>query len=413
MLARLASLLDRWRDVDFARLNHILIPSKSRDRERFRRGRAGRLAALAFGFYEAFTREGHALIAVSVGAFFAGFDVEHSDALMLWCALAGALTASFVSRRALRFSALRVEVSHAPRVSAAAPLGLVVTLYNDSDRDVFSVRVEGPFLPWDGRYLTQAQTVARVPRNGAVRVFVEATFRALGEHQLDPFRAAALGTFGLTQGPGAYSNVARFVVVPPITPVTLGADALSGRGDEQALRSALRGDASMDLRGLRPYRPGDRVRDLHARSWARTGVAMVREYDEPQTRRALVIVNRQGRGRDRHRFEKCLSLAAGVVAALEQRGLHLVALLLGETLHPFAESASAAPPQHLDEALDLLASLEVHPTFESPRFEASLDRVFDPSLAVHVVTLDGSPALQPLIEALTTRGARPTVHGLP
>jgi len=39
------------------------------------------------------------------------------------------------------------------------------------------------------------------------------------------------------------------------------------------------GDAT-DLLGVRPYRPGDPVRDLHARSWARHGSPMVREYQE-------------------------------------------------------------------------------------------------------------------------------------
>jgi hypothetical protein len=47
----------------------------------------------------------------------------------------------------------------------------------------------------------------------------------------------------------------------------------------------------MDLRGVRPYRKGDRIRDLSARTWARTGKPAVREYQEEYFTRVGVVLD--------------------------------------------------------------------------------------------------------------------------
>jgi uncharacterized protein (DUF58 family) len=116
----------------------------------------------------------------------------------------------------------------------------------------------------------------------------------------------------------------------------------------------------MDLRGVRPYRKGDRIRDLSARTWARTGKPAVREYQEEYFTRVGVVLDCAAPGR---RFEAAVSLTAGVVAHLG-RGDALVDLLVtGGHVHALTLGRSLG---FLEQALDHLAVAEV---------EASVDRV--------------------------------------
>ena len=90
---------------------------------------------------------------------------------------------------------------------------------------------------------------------------------------------------------------------------------------------------SMDLLGVRPYRPGDPARDLHARSWARTGQPVVREFQEEYFSRVGVVVDIDGSLEDPPRFEASLSLAAGVIARLSRGEALIDLLVVGEEVH--------------------------------------------------------------------------------
>jgi uncharacterized protein (DUF58 family) len=109
----------------------------------------------------------------------------------------------------------------------------------------------------------------------------------------------------------------------------------------------------MELLGVRPYRPGDPIRHLHARSWARTGLPIVREYQEEYFRRVAVVVDVDSR--DEGCTEAAVSLAAGVVAHLA-RGEALIDLLVaGERVHDLTLGRSLG---FLEQALELLACFE-------------------------------------------------------
>jgi uncharacterized protein (DUF58 family) len=112
----------------------------------------------------------------------------------------------------------------------------------------------------------------------------------------------------------------------------------------------------MDLRGVRPYRKGDRIRDLSARTWARTGKPAVREYQEEYFTRVGVVLDcvapRKRSARSEEAFEAAVSLTAGVVAHLG-RGDALVDLLVtGGEIHALTLGRSLG---FLEQALDHLA----------------------------------------------------------
>ncbi len=415
----LARLRTQVRLLDLGRLNHILIPATAAERDRFRRGRLGRVARHALGFYEAFTREGHAALLVLLAAALAGlFDTAHSDAYLLWCGLAAMFLVSLGVRRRYRLPGVTLRVSAPARVRLGQAMTLTVEVINPGPQPFAALRVEGPFLPWDGVFLGPAPTLPRVPAQGRATVTLQARFRARGEHHLDAFRAAALGPFGLTQGPPVRSETVRFLVVPAVTPVTLhGHEAAPSLG-LSAHRSSQRGDATMDLRGVRPYRPGDPARDLHARSSARLGVPMVREYEHPTRRRVVVYLHCDPDDDfSRPRFEAAVSLTAGLVDALQRADVAVAALCLGSRVHPIAAAPEGSPPACLDPCLDLLACVPTPGLRSQPldrdRLLDALGPHLDGVTAAHLVALGPSDSLRALGPHLEALGLVVRVHHPP
>ena len=341
------------RQLNFARLNHVLIPSTKEGRDRLRGGWVGRVALPLVGFYSALTQEGRmvALLSIIVGGF--GIDVRSTELYVLWSMLAAIVIASIAVRGAFALDGVRAEVVVPRRVLLGEELVFGVILENTGPRDHHAVRVAGAFLPWDGRWSAPWPGVARLRAGERARVELRARFVARGEHHLDSFRAAALVPLGLAQGRSVDTAGARFLVLPRIANVTSLAMPEARREQPGGIAITSRKGESMELMGVRPYRPGDPVRHLHARTWARTGVPIVREFEEEYFRRVAVIVDVDAR--DEAASEGAIALAAGVVAHLA-RGEALIDLLVaGERVHDLTLGRSLG---FLEQALELLACFE-------------------------------------------------------
>jgi len=112
---------------------------------------------------------------------------------------------------------------------------------------------------------------------------------------------------------------------------------------------------SRELVGVRPYRPGDPMRDLHAKTWARIGEPAVREFQEEFFARVAIVLDVEIGRASRKRFEAAVSLVAGIVARLTATEAIVDVLLLGTSMHPLSVGRSLGT---IDLALDLLGSAE-------------------------------------------------------
>lgn len=355
-------------DINFARLNHILIPSTKAGRDRFRRSLLGRAVGPLGFLYGAFTEEGRVLAAASavVGAF--GLDVRGTTVYLLWSAIAGLLLASLVGARFHRLEGVRIELSVPRRVSLGDAITFGLLVHNDGPRDRFALRVSGPFLPWDGEFTTPAPRLAALPAGASERVEISARFSARGEHHLDAFSVAALVPLGLALGPAVPSGGVKFLVVPRIASVARVSTPPGTRYQPGGVALASSTGQALDLRGVRPYRAGDPVRLLHARSWARVGAPVVREYQEESFSRIGVVVDTAVS--ETRRLEAILSLAAGVVAHLSRGEALIDLLVVGERVHELTIGRHLG---FLDQALDVLACVE--PEKKRPSPEALVARL--------------------------------------
>jgi uncharacterized protein (DUF58 family) len=341
--------------IDWARLNHILLPEGKARRDDVRRSRIGRVLSPLIGIYGALTQEGRFLFVLTLLVGVASLDVRRSDAHALFCVLGGWVYASLAMSRAFKLEGVDLSVTAPRRVTVREPITFSLVCRSRQPRSYSGIRVRGPFLPWDGQWVSSRPTISVLEALGTARVDMQARFTQRGEHHLDPFEIAAAVPLGLTLGPRVFSAGTAFLVVPKIANVTHVTTPHGRRHQPGGIALASKTGESMDLLGVRPYRPGDPVRDLHARSWARTGTPVVREYQEEYFSRVGVIVDTDREIAGAESIEAALSLAAGVVASLSRGEALIDLLVVGEDVHSLTLGRSLG---FLDQALDLLACVE-------------------------------------------------------
>jgi uncharacterized protein (DUF58 family) len=308
-----------------------------------------------FGVYDALTDEGRFTFVLTLVVGAAAIDVRQADGYALFCVLASLVGASLVMSGILRLNGVRLAVSAPRRVTVGEPITFHLSCTNVGTHAYFGLQIRGPFLSWDGRWATARPTIAYLGPNATAEVDVQARFVRRGEHHLDAFNLARLVPLGLALGRRVDSGGVHFLAVPRIANVVRVRTPVGRRYQPGGVALASRTGESMDLLGVRPYRAGDPVRDLHARSWARTGTPVVREYQEEYFSRVGVVVDTDRDAGDTAAFEAALSLAAGVVAHLSRGEALIDLLVVGGDVHSLTLGRSLG---FLEQALDLLAAVD-------------------------------------------------------
>jgi uncharacterized protein (DUF58 family) len=348
-----AAAARRRRRPNLARLNHVLIPRRSDERDRYRRGLGALLVAPVWWAHGALSREGRATVGLSALVAAAGLDVGNSQVYLLWAALTGLLAGSLALRPVYSMRRARLRVQAPRRATAHEDVTFVVEI--TSDAPLRAVRVDTPFLPWDGRWTRRPPGVATVEPGEVATVRATARFVERGEHHLDPFRARALVPLGLAAGAPAVSATCRFLVLPRLARVEAITLREGSSGERRRVPTAAPAEGG-DLAGVRPYRPGDSIRHLHARTWARVGEPHVREHVRETSERAALLWLGDASS-DEAVVEAGVSLAAGIAAALMRTGAGLGVLGLGADI--VALPGGGSPRAVLDDVLDRLATWAV------------------------------------------------------
>ena len=388
--------------MNLARFNHVLIPSTKAERDKRRRGPLGRILVepLAKTYY-ALSPEGRAAFALAAVAAFSGLDVERSQSSMLWALLFSLILVTLAVRRLFALQGVTIRVSAPERIMAGEQAHFEVCLENRSEREHHAVHVDGPFLPWDGAWRRATASLRQLLPGESRRVTLTARFEARGPHELDQFSASALVPLRLTRGPRLWSAGTRFTVVPrvaPVEPLSLPPAPCYQQGG--VARASHTGE-SLELVGVRPYREGDRLRDLHAKTWARTGKPAVREYHQEYFSRVGVVLDTDGTKTREEEFEAGISLTAGIVSRLFQSEALIDLLITGDQLHALTLGRSLG---YLERALDQLASVQPGPPFEAPRVEHLLGPRLSRLSNVILVSPGWDSARDALVRAIERSG---------
>jgi uncharacterized protein (DUF58 family) len=113
------------------------------------------------------------------------------------------------------------------------------------------------------------------------------------------------------------------------------------------------GDSS-EFISMRDYRPGDPLKKIHWRSWAKTGKPVVREYQSEFFVRHALILDTFQQERYSQNFEDAVSLAASLACTIQTQETLLELMFVDSRFYSFTAGMGLGHP---DRMLDILASV--------------------------------------------------------
>lgn len=153
------------------------------------------------------------------------------------------------------------------------------------------------------------------------RVEVEVTPTRRGYLELAVPALLRPDPLGLCRAVHATGAAGRLLVLPRRYPMpALALPGRTRRPPGTAARATLRAGGSDDFAMLRDYRPGDPLRHLHWKAWARLGTPVVMEFHDRSRMKQVVLLDTADADGDRERFEAAVAAAASVIAALPGAG---------------------------------------------------------------------------------------------
>ena len=215
--------------------------------------------------------------------------------------------------------------------------------------------------------------VDRIDPESVVETEATVRFERRGRHRVDNGTLFSSFPFGFFRFSRPLSGDREFIVYPELVDVRRLLDRFS-RASGSGLIPSPAGD---DFTDLRPYRPGDRFRDIHWKATAKTGEMVVREFRAGITDRVTLILD-DTPGGDPNVFEKAVSLTASLAVALFEQG-YMVRLLTGRE-----QTAYCTDRDRLCSLMDVLALVQQDAP-RSPVYQES-----EGSLSILILSHDGS-----------------------
>jgi uncharacterized protein (DUF58 family) len=245
------------------------------------------------------------------------------------------------------------------------------------------------------------QSLVPLPANGEATVEIELVplrrgvlhFNSVTVARPDPFML--FRAFSTEKLPGSITILPKRYALPHI--------ALPGSQQYQhggvALAAAI--GESEEFVSLRDYRPGDPMRRIHWRSWAKAGRPVVKEFQDEFFVRHALILDTFGEADDGDLFEEAVSVAASFACTIDTQESLLDLLFIGPQAFCFTIGRGVA---HADQMLELLAS--VAPSFEK-KFTALEQLVVEHASSVSgciCIFLAWDETRQRLVQKLNTLG---------
>jgi uncharacterized protein (DUF58 family) len=186
-------------------------------------------------------------------------------------------------KNALGSAAVGEPTSRAP--------SLFLALQNRGTLNKTSLILELRFL--DSRNEIQAHrfVIESVPSGTSIEADLPLFHLPRGTYQIQQARIVnsdVLGLFRVQKRLVLEENMAEIVVGPAILRVENGVNS-DGRGADLGSRRTIRNGGGEELRGTRPYAPGDDLRHVHWKSSARAGELVVKEWEQMERETVLVV----------------------------------------------------------------------------------------------------------------------------
>lgn len=361
---------------------------------------------------ERLTRPGQYVVAAAVTSIIAGSLPE---------VMAGSYTFSaFVS---LVLMSLTISILVRPRGTvtrmlpercvAGSTLPLRITVTNPGPRDLSDLSAFEFRLPESLKIAGEPQFIPRLaPGHSHTFEYALLTSRR-GSYSLPGPTVLSSFPFGLTQARRFEPANHRLIVYPPFHRLARLDVPAGQRYQPGGIVLTSNVGESMEFVGTREYQPGDRLRDLHPRSWARVGFPVVRQYQEEFLTRIALLVDtfippapmrlRRAVASAEALLEANLSMAASITDCLARQEYIVDLFAAGPELYYFQAGRSLGL---FENVMDILACIERSPRDPlevlGPRFNDELGQIS----TVIALLLDWEPRRQAFVRAVQRLGVQ-------
>jgi uncharacterized protein (DUF58 family) len=318
--------------------------------------------------------------------------------------LAVAAMAGFLFRPKVSISG---EISEC--ATAGQPLTAVFTVRNLRRWPAYDVGLNFLGLPETFETDLDSNLVSRLGPGDAAALTVTVLPKRRGRYQLPPLRAYSTFPFYLGRTGKVEKLVPPIIVLPSFEPLAHLTLPVGTRYQPGGIALTSHVGESPEYIGNREYVPGEPIRRLDFRAWARTGKPVVREYHEEYYCRVALILDtfiapgRRAGPQGFEELEAAISLTAAIAEALSGGEYVIDVFAAGPELHVFRAGRHAA---HVDSVLQILAGVE--PCRSDPFLRlapAVADELTRVSTAV-VVLLGWSESRRMLLEQIAEAGCQ-------
>ena len=231
-----------------------------------------------------FTREGRYFVAIAIGIGAAAVNTGNNLLYLILGWMLSFIVASGVLSE-LTMRGLKVRRRSPPRIYADQPFLMEIAVENEKESMAsYSIEIEDLDR---GTPLDKKCFFLKVPPGRIQRTSYRHRFPRRGQYRLSGFRVGTKFPFALFRKSRILDHADDILVFPTVYSVATPAPR-SRYADGNLVTQLGR---SGEFFGLREYRQGDDRRDIHWRSTARSGRAMVREYEEESRKRVTLLID--------------------------------------------------------------------------------------------------------------------------
>lgn len=233
------------------------------------------------------------------------------------------------------------------------------------------------------------------------RVRVNLTPVRRGYLHFSRLRLARPDPLGLCNALRGYSQPESLLVLPRtyrVPALALGHNRRYQRGGVNQAGTV--GD-SQEFLSLRDYRPGDPLRSIHWRSFARTGKPVVKEFQEEYFVRQGLVLDTFVDGHAGSAFEEAVSVAASFALSTRSQDALLDLLFVGMNAFRFTSGRGLGPVEGM---LEILACVEPCRTRPFADLARLVDQHAGETSGLVCVLLDWDEPRRNLVRNLSARG---------
>ena len=350
--------------------------------------------------------------AILIGTGFIALAALVVPAFGVLAALVSVLLVALVAGFILR-PRIRVEPQLPDRIVAGQNTHIKYTIHNLGRLPIYNLYVRPHALPKAVEAVDPARTIPHVPPGRTAEVLLRIRPNRRGHHTIPAPQCTSSFPFNLFSFGAVDETAETLIVLPTFSRLLLASRYLSRHVRYPGLRIGAHTGACPEYAGNRPFLPGDTLRNIDARAWARLSVPATKEYyDDVDNYTALILdtavaANLLARSQEKEieSFEAAVSLCASVAFSINDNCL-IDLLAVGDDLHTFTGRPRSA---RLDAIHTLLAAVQpVSAYFSQQTAEILTERFAELSEAFFILQSWSDPYRR-LIEIARRSGCRCTV----